>query len=415
MEPEKVQCQFFVLKKKRLCRMTVKIGETFCGEHIAHTKPTETLDGSSVSLDEKRVRVPCPFDSTHTCFKSQLAKHMARCNSKPSESKPDYICPGINAGPAEEEVPKVRLNDVSDDELLSLINRVNTIYNEKIKEHPSLAEEIKRPDIGAPALKHLLQNSTLISLMEDENLLKDNSCFVEMGAGKGKLTFWIAQATKTLQNCKYSLVDISTCRHKSENKLPLEGVSAEVIRVRANVADLLLEKVEFHEGCQFVVPVSKHLCGAATDFALRCVGNSISSGMSIQTEGLVMALCCHHRCEWRHYVGKEFFKSVELSPRDFSRMCVLVSWATCGTGKSRLSEEKSADQQDPNPHRDRYDRLKLCREVREEIGRKCKLVIDQGRVDYLQSLGFNSELVYYVKQSITLENVCLIGKKSVKS
>jgi Methyltransferase TRM13 len=56
---------------------------------------------------------------------------------------------------------------------------------EKFQAHPVLEEEIKRPELGAPALKHLLQNSSLISLMEDRGLLKDNTCFVEMGAGKG--------------------------------------------------------------------------------------------------------------------------------------------------------------------------------------------------------------------------------------
>jgi tRNA:m4X modification enzyme len=27
-------CQFFVVKKKRFCRMTIKKGEQYCGEHI---------------------------------------------------------------------------------------------------------------------------------------------------------------------------------------------------------------------------------------------------------------------------------------------------------------------------------------------------------------------------------------------
>jgi len=96
-------------------------------------------------------------------------------------------------------------------------------------------------------------------------------------------------------------------------------------------------------------------------------------------------------------------------------MCVLVSWATCGTGKSRQPEETSAPPQPKeeaeNPHKDRYDRLNLPRETREEIGRKCKQLIDHGRCEYLKSNGFKSELVYYVKPSVTLENVCLLARK----
>ncbi|CAB3368246.1 Hypothetical predicted protein [Cloeon dipterum] len=369
---------------------------------------------------EERLRVPCPFDSNHSCYKSHLKKHMARCNSRPSDTRPAYINPSINAGPVEDEVPRVHLNDVSDEALLDLISRVEKIYEEinvKIKEqileHPTLAEEIRRPDLGAPALKHLKQNSSLIGIMESKNLIKNDTCFVELGAGKGKFTFWLAHAAQNLSNCTFALVDVSTYRHKSENKLVTEGVNSEVIRVLANVGDLCLEKVDFHEGCRYVVPISKHLCGAATDLALRCVVNADSSDSSPRQEGLVMALCCHHRCEWRHFVGKEFFKSVGLSPQDFTLMCVLVSWATCGTGKSRQPEERQLAQhpQEDNPHKDRYDRLSLSREIREEIGRKCKLLIDQGRVAYLINSGFDSELMYYVKENVTLENVCLVALK----
>lgn len=95
-------------------------------------------------------------------------------------------------------------------------------------------------------------------------------------------------------------------------------------------------------------------------------------------------------------------------------MCVLVSWATCGTGKSRKPDEPQTSEQtkqEENPHKDRYDRLNLPRETREEIGLKCKRLMDQGRVEYLTSLGFKSELVYYVQTSITLENVCLLAWK----
>jgi tRNA:m4X modification enzyme len=65
---------------------------------------------------------------------------------------------------------------------------------ENIQAHPVLENEINRPDLGAPALKHLLQNSSLISLMESHGLLKDNTCFVEMGAGKGRSSIYFEKA-----------------------------------------------------------------------------------------------------------------------------------------------------------------------------------------------------------------------------
>lgn len=32
------QCQYFVVRKKRLCRMTVRPGRQYCGEHEPHPK-----------------------------------------------------------------------------------------------------------------------------------------------------------------------------------------------------------------------------------------------------------------------------------------------------------------------------------------------------------------------------------------
>lgn len=56
---------------------------------------------------------------------------MARCNSRPTGSLPDYISPSINAGPVEDETPRIRLVDVTDDELMSLIKRVEEAYQSK--------------------------------------------------------------------------------------------------------------------------------------------------------------------------------------------------------------------------------------------------------------------------------------------
>lgn len=55
--------------------------------------------------------------------------------------------------------------------------------------------------------------------------------------------------------------------------------------------------------------------------------------------GIVIALCCHHRCDWRHYVGKEYFKALGLGAVEFYYFQRMSSWATCGM---RTSLEASA-------------------------------------------------------------------------
>lgn len=54
----------------------------------------------------------------------------------------------------------------------------------------------------------------------------------------------------------------------------------------------------------------------------------------------------------------------------------------------------------------------LSPEERGRVGRLCKLLINQGRVQYLQSKGFTAKLMYYTSPQITLENVLLTAVPS---
>ena len=62
-----------------------------------------------------------------------------------------------------------------------------------------------------------------------------------------------------------------------------------------------------------MIGVSKHLCGAATDLAMRCLATfSSSENAQSKIETILIALCCHHRCDWNIYVGKKNLKSAIL-------------------------------------------------------------------------------------------------------
>ena len=56
-------CAHFLAGKKRKCRMLVKAGKRFCGEHAA-LDPTLTAstaaDGEATKVE---ARMPCPYDS----------------------------------------------------------------------------------------------------------------------------------------------------------------------------------------------------------------------------------------------------------------------------------------------------------------------------------------------------------------
>lgn len=78
---------------------------------------------------------------------------------------------------------------------------------------------------------------------------------------------------------------------------------------------------------------------------MRCLVQAMSSGSKFNVNGMVVAFCCHHRCEYTPYVGKDYLeKTCGFSQSEFSILCSIASWATCGSGKSRtlkITEDKT--------------------------------------------------------------------------
>ncbi|RMC08447.1 hypothetical protein DUI87_14691 [Hirundo rustica rustica] len=225
-------------------------------------------------------------------------------------------------------------------------------------------------------------------------------------------------------------------------------------RLQIDIQHLCLNKVPVLEKKKLpVVGIGKHLCGAATDLALRCLVESYticcdgedeepapkrcradqtevaphkSAGNESTTEahkpvaGIVIALCCHHKCDWTHYVGRDFFKSVGLGPVEFHYFQRMSSWATCGmqetTSKASTSEDTEDQTNDTEEHEQTLSRTEsssdtlqglLSAEERKEIGCLCKRLIDHGRIEYLQQQGYEAALQYYTESAVSLENVLL--------
>jgi tRNA:m4X modification enzyme len=99
---------------------------------------------------------------------------------------------------------------------------------------------------------------------------------------------------------------------------------------------------------QAVVGVGKHVCGAATDLALRCLapeggakteegagagagtgtgaGSETERGGGVRTVGVAIALCCYHRCSWSAYVNQAFVLQHGLDAHDFGQLVKIASW-----------------------------------------------------------------------------------------
>lgn len=106
----------------------------------------------------------------------------------------------------------------------------------------------------------------------------------------------------------------------------------------------------------------------------------------------MIALCCHQLCTFNSYVNQQYLVEMGICKRDFAILATISTWALCGDGI------------DGTLH---WSGLPYAK--RQQLGFKCKRILDVGRLMYLQSLGANCKLVNYVNHSISMENVALIG------
>ncbi|OXB66169.1 hypothetical protein ASZ78_012968 [Callipepla squamata] len=383
-----------------------------------------------------------------------------------------YFVQDINAGVKDvAEIPEnqVTVSSLSKEELENLIIKLKKASNgleldlkEQVLSHQALEEALSDPKNGESASKHLKQQASILGNMEKLQLLGPGRCFVEFGAGRGKLSHWVDVALQDVENIQFLLVERATTRFKvkEDTVITVDGKHKKsdsiFERLQVDIQHLCLNKVPILEKKRLpVVGIGKHLCGAATDLALRCLVESYATCCNEESEepapkrpknkaegasnssnddddskrnkedfkpvaGIVIALCCHHKCDWTHYVGREFFRSVGLGPVEFHYFQRMSSWATCGmreTITKASTNEESEDHANDTAEHDQTcsktesgsDALQglLTVEERKEIGSLCKLLIDHGRIRYLQHRGYRAALQYYTDSSVSLENVLL--------
>ncbi|XP_047538754.1 tRNA:m(4)X modification enzyme TRM13 homolog isoform X2 [Vanessa atalanta] len=423
------QCQYYVVRKKRLCRMTVRPGRQYCGEH----EPRPKTDNGKDDL-----RIPCPNDPKHTCYASKLKKHLSICNAR-QQQQPDYIILNINGSTDTGDCPRLPLNKIPLKTISKVIDKVNILYD--------ILDEFNDPGRTESSLRHLRQASRLLHIVENEGFVKPNTCFIELGAGKGHLSYYAWWAWCRDTNSNVLLIDRASLRHKRDNKLRDNCLktnqskinatdqnepddewdessikySNNVHRLRADLANLALERVPAVRASEAVVGYAKHLCGVATDYALRCI---TSTGVLDKVSGVALATCCHHRCERAACLASRPLQSLGIDAEDFNVLLGVVSWATCGDGRSRDARKRTpadsrthartqtrAEVTDVDGENYGTKNLNLSQERRELIGKRAKMLLDWGRVLYLKELGFDAQLVYYVPSTVSLENVCIVAKK----
>ncbi|KAJ3323603.1 hypothetical protein HDV06_001627 [Boothiomyces sp. JEL0866] len=280
------------------------------------------------------------------------------------------------------------LINLDQETLNTIIERINEIYSRVTED---IVTEIKTHEALTPRLieshngKHAIQQASLLGHMRDENMLDTNLTFAEFGAGSGEMTRYVQLAVQT--PAFTVLVD----RQKIKLNLDQDFKKTNWKRIIIDIKDLELSKVECVTNHPLVI-YSKHLCGVATDLTLNCVHNYHNDGYKVG--GLLIALCCHQLCNYEQYINQEYLENLEISKRDFEILCYLTTWAVCG-----------------KPVKDdcvHWTGLNF--EEREELGYKCKRILDMGRKKFLEKSGAQCEFKYYATRECTKENLVLICK-----
>lgn len=135
-----------------------------------------------------------------------LSKHLKKCNVA-KRTMPECYMPGINKGvgatPDHTPSPSLPLSSCPAQLLDEVIKKVESAYaghvtsiEEEFLTHPSFSADLCDPANGASALKHITQQASIVDHLEKRGLLDVPrvSCYVEYGAGRGKLTAAIHQA-----------------------------------------------------------------------------------------------------------------------------------------------------------------------------------------------------------------------------
>ena len=301
--------------------------------------------------------------------------------------------------------------------------------------------------------RHARQQASIVSHMAAAGLVRVRSpdvphddasrspAYVELGAGRGYLSHFLMDAYGPND---LVLVERRAYRFKAERNIrggtsvgggragtsgdgsapasaPGASPGTKVERLRVDIKDLDIAGVEAVKGRDVVV-TGKHLCGSATDLALRCClantnggcDGDKSSAAACRVTGVALATCCHHRSEWRSYVNKPFLRDLGFGRDDFPRLARMSSWACDGAapGVGSVKRPRSpAGDVDVDEHQqpiEEADDGEMSKAEKHEIGGMIKTLIDVGRLRWLNERGLSGRLVGYVETGVSPENRLIV-------
>ncbi|VDN21074.1 unnamed protein product [Cylicostephanus goldi] len=381
-------------------------------------------------------RIPCPNDPKHTVDRKSLEQHLLRlqaclrvwrryvfrCNSRVAEE--EWLIKDVNAVEGETKFTDKIDRRASEEDVCRVVEKLKKCYESVYAEVSTaqlhtdeIEDHLKRnPELSDSKRKHLIQQSSIIGHLDSVDLLRNDpsNCIFELGAGKAQLAYWM---TKKAPNAKFLLIDRSGSRNKYDNKALQENPSLDIKRLRCSIEHLDLSKVDALKDVSSLCAVCKHFCGSATDAGIRCLSNGVSRGLSLS--GFVLVPCCHHKSRYSEYCGHDFLAEWNMdSEGDFAALRLIAAWAVSGITLRRINDSPDLDVEKvtienmfESASNGQNSIASWSPHYKEELGRRAKIILEMGRARYLSSLGFNTRVIKYVPESVSPENLLILGTR----
>lgn len=311
------------------------------------------------------------------------------------------------------ECYKIVLTKLGTAKINTLKQRVRTLYSHILEQYPAIVQPVasnvdktlpdivddRHVDVKMPesweyqSEKHTGQCLSVLSHLIEKKILRTDKCtqhILEAGAGSGMLSAYFSLMGRLPENKSivYMIDRMKGLRKKYDRFCRWEG--DETVRVPADLSDVyapvLVEETEKRLGVEgdSIAVIGKHLCGSATDIAMRM---AISCGHKLS--GLGIALCCHAKGDGHCDCMTDFFASLGVTIQELTFIHKMCAWA--------LTVDSTTPEDD-----------------RPTIGNMCRTLINTARIIWLQQQSNISSagLVKYCSSTASPENVLMwaIGK-----
>lgn len=440
MSAEEAQRCSFVNKKKRnkSCTRPVLNNRNFCEAHaMLEARPGEQL-------------IPCPLDPRHSVASCRLRGHLRKCNMQKYLTNLSSTCGFVRDINTYNHDSSIKPSCTVSSEPSQLLPRVEALFRDPQSGYFSQMLNWSTRFLKGSCLSFCPEPQPCIALSGKTKHKEQHAAFVnflarmkpchviiEMGAGKGGLSLSLAEHAGP--GTMFVLLDNSNFHNKRDRYIRRMGVAVHVRRMRIDIKDVdllplllgiiaaqqqslsaanetLISSSQLSAHLRVLI-VGKHLCGVATDYALRCITkfqaavtklsatHANHAGPTFELAGAMISLCCHHKgVTWHKYAHPQFFEQLGFTYEEFERVCALSS---CANGH-RAQHKSLRTSKNPESSRKCFlDGMQPERGQLLTFGLMCKRLLDIGRCIWVEE-NSDSLLASLMRCSdTTTENVAL--------